>query len=234
MKNNPSSEEALADLASRKPKIIDTSHRIIKTANGAIFPWDMIVMAAVKRSLGTIDGYTSLIHAHNFICAAAIGRLHLDTALRLFAGSLVTDPHEFAKRIMEGEHVRGIKDKHGQQMTDNYLVRQLSTQCEWVSSVYSRASGYIHLSDMHVWNTFIADDGTGQGSMAMTSTDAFIDDKIRSDTTIGMIAITDLIVDCLVAWAYQERESETKGRPCVAAWRPQRNGKGRLKQKARW
>ena len=172
-------------------------------------------MASAKRSLATIDGYTTLITAHNFTCAAALVRLHLDTALRIFAGSLVADPHDLAKKIMAGEHVRRIKDKHGQQMKDDYLVRQLSTQCKWVASVYARASGYIHVSDMHVWNTFIPNDGTGQGRMAMTSADAFIDDKTRSDTTIGMIAITDIILDCLVAWAYRKENPKHKAEPTI-------------------
>jgi len=42
----------------------------------------------------------------------------------------------------------------------------------------------------------------------VTATDQFVDDEIRIWTTKGMIAITDLLIQCLDAWRFRKENSQ--------------------------
>lgn len=88
------------------------------------------------------------------ICAGAILRLHLDTVLRFFAGFIVDKPHDFASDVLKGHHIRKMKDRSGQLMTDSYLVTKLAKFHPWIKDVYHKTSGYIHISDIHISATF--------------------------------------------------------------------------------
>ena len=39
-------------------------------------------------------------------------------------------------------------------MTDQYLVEQLSLEYPWIEHVYEKTSGYIHMSDTHMFSAF--------------------------------------------------------------------------------
>ena len=65
------------------------------------------------------------METRNLICAGALLRLQLDTALRFYAAFRVEKPHDFALAVLDGKRVRDLKDLDGQKMTDDYLVRKL-------------------------------------------------------------------------------------------------------------
>lgn len=204
------SEATLQELESRKKVIFDLAAAVMRADSGIIYFWDMIAMACVKRAVCMIDAYIALIRSQNFVCAAALLRLHLDTLLRFFAGSLVADPHELATRILAGERLDTIPDKSGKKMRDAHLVNLFSQQVPWIKPIYEKASGYIHLSGLHVWNTFLGNDGTGSGAMAVTAKDQYVDDETRIRTTLGMIQVTDLFIQCLDKWRYRKENPKNR------------------------
>ncbi|WP_208734739.1 hypothetical protein, partial [Corallococcus praedator] len=104
----------------------------------------------MNRTLSLIDGYITLTRGENFLAAAHLIRPNLDNYLRFHAAWLVSDPHDFAGRIMSGEHVRKMKDKTGAKMTDAYLVSTLKDEHDWLERVYEETSGFVHLSRQHV------------------------------------------------------------------------------------
>ena len=65
-----------------------------KAYGGAIYPLDLLASAVLKRSMALIDGFSAMIRAENFICAAPLVRLQLDNLLRFSASWMVEKPHD--------------------------------------------------------------------------------------------------------------------------------------------
>jgi hypothetical protein len=110
---------------------------------------DFFIMGAVRRTLAQARGFRDLIGARNFPCAAAILRLQLDTAMRVNALSLVEDADVACEVVLGGGKFNRLKDRQGNKLTDHYLRNVLSEEHPWVSSVYERASNFVHLSGSH-------------------------------------------------------------------------------------
>ena len=62
-----------------------------------LFQFDLLVSAVLNRSLALMNGFQLLIINNNYICAAHLVRLHLDSLMRLSAAWLVDDPNELPK-----------------------------------------------------------------------------------------------------------------------------------------
>ena len=151
MKNTPTVETALAKLVSLEEAQATTWLRMLRAYGGALYPMDLLAIGALNRSAAQCAGFRSLVQARNFICAASILRLQLDTALRFYAAFLVAEPHAFASAVLKGTQVRKLKDRDGTLMRDAHLVSCLSQQYPWVAKVYQTTSGYIHLSEQHIF-----------------------------------------------------------------------------------
>ncbi len=193
-------EIALQKLEKTEKQLLDMGVAIGKGYGGAFYGLDFLAYAVLKRSLALIAGFSTLLRAKNFVCAAALIRLHLDSLLRFAAGTLVDNPHKFATEVMKGQHVRKLKDKKGHLMTDQYLVSCLSLHNPWIQRVYNATSGYVHLSSKHIFNALKPGDGMGSGSLAISKEDEFISDRERVKACAAMQAITDLILHYLESW----------------------------------
>ena len=79
---------------------LETCRRMYTAYASALYPLDLLAAAAFSRSLAQCSGFRALIEARNYICAASILRLQIDTALRFFAAFLVDNPHEFAGSVL--------------------------------------------------------------------------------------------------------------------------------------
>jgi len=65
---------------------------------GAFFPVDMVAIGAVKRCASQRYGLRLLIEGWNLLCARALLRMQIDTALRFSALWLVKAPHDVPGR----------------------------------------------------------------------------------------------------------------------------------------
>ena len=63
-----------------------------KADGGSAFSLDMLSTAATHRAMCLIEGFCATFEKENFICAAPLIRLMLDTLLRFYAVWLVDDP----------------------------------------------------------------------------------------------------------------------------------------------
>ena len=88
-----------------------------KATHGQVY-----VAAALHRSISLVRGFCALI-PDNYISAASLVRLQLDSTLRFSALSFVADPEDFAKKVSSGERINKLEDREGERMTDAYLVR---------------------------------------------------------------------------------------------------------------
>jgi hypothetical protein len=126
---------------------------MLEADGSKLFPLDLLAVAALNRSLSNSSAFTQLVRSENYLTAASLVRRQLDTFLRFFAAYQVSDPHEFAISVLAGTEVRKLKDRSGSFMTDRHLVESVAPEFPWVPSVYKATSGFIHLSDKHIYST---------------------------------------------------------------------------------
>jgi hypothetical protein len=119
----------------------------------SIYVSDLVIFGALKRTLALSDGSRGHIRSRNFTCAAALTRLQLDTALRLYAADLHGNTEEYAREVLHGERVDKLKDKRGKRLTDSYLADKLSEQYPWVKRMYENLCDFVHLSNRHFFTS---------------------------------------------------------------------------------
>ena len=153
---------ALAEVETDEKQLIETAAGMLQAYGGALYGFDFLATAALNRSLALCSGFRALIRERNLICAGALLRLQLDIALRFSAGFIVDRPHDFAIEVLGGKQINMINDRDGQRMTDRYLVTRMAKEHPWVKAVYEGASGYVHMSDIHIQSTLeMIDSETG-------------------------------------------------------------------------
>jgi len=204
--------EHLLELQSRTEGHLNLGKDMLKADNSAMYPLDFLAAAALYRSLNLISGFCKLIEEDNFIAAAPLLRLQIDTYLRFFAAFIVNDPHIFAENIFKGEHVNKQKDKDGKRMTDRYLVEKLSELEPWVINVYKQTSGYIHLSDKHIFSVLnLSKPSSGDrliGMLKIGKGRSFIPEKAYLEMIQAFIAATDLFLKYISGWVYRKDNPE--------------------------
>lgn len=112
---------------------------------------DFVLIGVAKRTLALSEGFRGLIEARNFTCAAALVRMQLDTALRIFAAGLVHNSEDYARAVFMGEPIDKIKDRDGKRLTDSYLAKRLNEQFPWVEGVYKELCGLVHFTSRHIF-----------------------------------------------------------------------------------
>lgn len=169
---------------------------------GNLFPLDLLATAVLNRSANLVPAFVHLIRSKNMIAAAPLLRLQIDNCIRFHGAWLVDDPHAFATSVIKGEHVRKIKDRNGKPMTDKHLLECFSKEFPWVSKVYERTSGYIHLSDAHVGNLFVGSKTTEDGisEFKWGAGDSYPDDSLYEESVEAFIAATKAMLTYVVGW----------------------------------
>ena len=206
MSHHPSDivKAALTNLEAEEKTILDYAADMMQAHNGALYEFDFLVCAAINRSVALSAGFRTMIRDQNFISAGALLRLQLDTAFRVFAGFIVDKPHEFAAAVLEGKHIRNMKDRNGQRMTDHYLVTQLAKEYPWIESVYENTSGYVHLSNKHFFNTFDYADRENQSgySLKIGSRDIDFPDETYLEAISAFRAATQILMRYINGWIF--------------------------------
>jgi hypothetical protein len=151
-KQTPNVLRALKDTETRYDVIQSLWLEMCQADEGAFFPVDMVAMGAVKRCASQSYGLRLFVEGWNLLCARALLRMQIDTALRFSALWLVNKPHDVAREILRGERLDKMKDRDGKRLTDAYLITKLAPDQPWLPEVYERTSGYIHFSGAHLFS----------------------------------------------------------------------------------
>jgi hypothetical protein len=195
-------QRGIAEVHSMRGKLFAVMQEVLAADNKALYPLDLITLLVAKRTVSTISAFTSLIEQHNMVCVRTLLRTQLDSMMRLYAFSLVANPHDMAVKVLGGTHIRKIKDRVGHQMTDAYLVSKLSKDIEWLPRVYERTSGFVHLSDRLVGMTMKAEE-SGKLSIVVADTDDM--PEISWEEVIKcFLHTTHVVLHCLDTWAEQK------------------------------
>lgn len=207
--HNHSISKNLATLTKREHTHLQLAKRMFKAPGNAIYGMDLLATGVLNRSKAHISGFKALIEAKNLICAGALLRLQLDSALRFYAAYLVERPNEFALAILNGKKVRNLKDSLGQKMTDAYLCEKLGERFDWVPRVYERTSGYVHLSDVHLLSTLSSVDTDNRKFTAkISSMDKDLPDEIYIEALDAFTATTDIILEYVHGWVLTKANPE--------------------------
>jgi len=146
-------EKAIVELKKKEKIMLNLAEKMLLTDNGNIFRIDLFSIGAMKRTSSNINGFLSLIEAKNMQSSRSLLRIQLDTFIRFHALTIVKDHNKFIDDVLDGRHIRNIKDKDGNKMTDGYLVDLLSNEYPWLKDVYKNLSGYIHFSGKHLYGS---------------------------------------------------------------------------------
>jgi RNA recognition motif-containing protein len=107
------------------------------------------IMSIANRAISLNRGFVTLAESNNYQTAISLMRLQIDNCLRLYAMSLSGNAAEFYEKVLNGEHIRNLKDRDGNKMTDNYLVTKIDKIFPKFESLYKKLSGHIHFSSEH-------------------------------------------------------------------------------------
>ena len=201
-------EEAIQILSEANGHHLELGKKMAEAYDGAIHAMDLLAAAVLNRSLYLIEGISKLVLDRHYISAVSLLRLQLDNALRFHAAWLVDDPHHFALDVMAGKQIRKMKDAQRKRMTDVYFVSKLSEEYDWIGKVYKKGSGYIHLSESHIFNAVHQAEHEreiivqiGRGKIPV-SEDMFLD-------LIGaFIETTKVVLKYVHSWIYTKNHPE--------------------------
>jgi len=209
----PEVAKRLEQLDQKKKTLTTLCMRMMQADGGKGFPLDFLAMAVFKRALAVAGGFRVLVKEANFLCAAALVRLQMDSALRFVAASLVDDPHALALRVMAGEHVRKIPDRHGKKMTDRHLLDEIAKVAPWARDAYDKASGFVHLSDVHMFSP-VTRVGSRKIGLSIGEQDPHVHPSRWIELVSTFNAATDLVVWVLESWTQtKERAADGGGQP---------------------
>lgn len=205
----PELENALKEFDTVEDALLEAAMSLMKANGGTLYPLDLLANAAIKRAMSLNSAFSMLVRADNFLAAAHLVRLQLDSALRLSAAWVVDDSHEFAAEVLKGVSVRDLKDRKGKKMTDAYLVSVLSKEEPWIESVYEATSGYIHLSEKHIFSTLFPSDKPRTVTMEVSSKNGPVPDESKLEAVMAMVAINRVLLRYLAGW-HRTKQSPPK------------------------
>jgi hypothetical protein len=181
---------------------------MLQADGGKMFALDMLASAAIKRSMSLCAGFASLARQQNYQCAVSLLRLQLDSCLRFFAAFIVADPHSFAQEVLGGNAIRKMKDRDGALMTDKHLVETLGRTYSWIPRVYQATSGFIHLSDRHIFTVLRPSSRERSVSLSVSATDEDIPVQLWVEAADGFLAATDVLFEYLKGWTVTKQNPD--------------------------
>jgi hypothetical protein len=198
----PSIEKELTTLRTRRDDHFVLGKRFLGSQGSGLYKLDLLAIAVLDRSLALLRGFCDLVERRNMIAAAPLLRCQVDNGLRFFASTLVDDPHEFAVQVHRGTAIGRLKDRSGELMRDGYLVNKLTAEVPWVKSLYQRASGYVHLSEQHMFNTVGIPDNEGMTTIGITGHDGSVWTEQRYLEAIEAFNYsTSLVLELVEQWS---------------------------------
>lgn len=176
------------------------------------YTFDIFVNGLLNRSVNLLRGFIALMRDNNFIAAAPLVRLHLDSLLRLYAPQLIDyNIDDFALKVIGGTAIRKLKDKNNRKMTDTRLVEKISEHenFDWVQKVYDTGNAYIHYSDQLIFASMKTKDKEERTvNFTVGQHDEFIPLAEKHGAVHWMHEITDGLLFLTYSWVRQ-KESYT-------------------------
>ena len=170
-------------------------------AGAGLYATDFVVFAAAKRTLSLGRAFLSMIEVPNFGVAAALLRMQLDTVLRFSALARVKNQEDFAMAMLRGDRISKMVSVSGEKLTDKFLISRLSKTVPWIEDVYRETSGFIHLSDRHIGQTFSGlNDENRTFRFEISAEDVKRPAEDYVEIARAFEATTNLVISLLTSW----------------------------------
>lgn len=174
-----------------------------------IEPFDLLLISIVNRTVNLNSAFTSLSRANNFIAAAPLVRINLDSLLRIYASYLTNyDNNTFAKKVMGGLQINKMKYKNTKDyLHDSRIVKELKEVkgMDWVEKVYLAGNSFVHFSDSVFYSSQkIADEKEKTIMVSIGLHDSFINESEKFGATVWMNKIIDSIILQCQIWMYDK------------------------------
>lgn len=170
---------------------------------------DMFIISILNRVAEINDAFNELTtpDKFNYLGAAPLVRLQIDTLLYTYAGTLVDDFIEFLKCFMSGDKWTKLKDTEGNELKESYLVEKLCKLygTDEFKRIYKGLSDYIHLSNNHLLMTLY----TTETGISQRVGDYSVPDNEESLLSI-MFGINVLIFRLLITSYVTTRQHEVR------------------------
>ena len=216
---SPELENKVAHIENLADVHTSLGKEMLSADGGNFFGVDFLAVAVIKRSMSLCAAFAALVRSRNYTSAAALLRLQLDSCLRFYAAFIVEKPHEFAMEVLRGVPIRKMKDSSGEKMTDKYLVEQLGRRYHWMPSVYDATSGFVHLSQRHIYAT---GEWSPEGvSLILGAMDEHIDEEFWIEMADGFLACTNALFEYLRGWVFTKANPQEVARVKAARRGPQ-------------
>ena len=194
-------EELLNKLETLNEAHLDEGIAVMKAFGGAVYPFDLLTLGVLNRSMSLTSGFAILMRAENYLAAATLVRPQLDNFLRYAAAWLVADPHAFATQILRGTPVKKQKTANGALMTDRCLVDHFKKDHAWMERVYNETSGFIHLSEKHLLMNVTETDGpNGRATFSISDKHSHVPREMRAEAVMAFGEITRLVLHRVYSW----------------------------------
>lgn len=174
--------EYLQRLDNEGDKLVSIGKKLIE--GYGITEFTLFCMAILNRTINMNRGFATLVKDSNYIAAAPLVRLNLDSLLRLFASTQSEYDYEtFARKVREGARIAEIRDKNGKkQLRDSELVKRIKliNGFKWTEDIYDIGSGFVHFSNYHVVSSYRIEDSIIKGGIRKSDEFISIDEKIAA------------------------------------------------------
>lgn len=203
-------EQLLIEIDNKSKAIINLGKQLT-----AITPqmetFDFLLIAALNRTVNISKAYTTLIRDNNFIAAAPLVRINIDTLLRLYASIISEfDRNTFALKVMGGEMINKMKlNGKNIELRDSTLYSELSKieGMEWVADIYKAGSSFIHFEKSHIFSSLkIENDEDKKVKMTIGFNDAFVPESEKIGSVVWMNKIIDSIIQQAQIWMYEKAQ----------------------------
>lgn len=197
-------EEYLVRLREVDQFQVDLAKSIMEADGGALYSEDFLYLAALNRSRSNIDAFICLLERKNFIGAIPFIRMQLDSVLRLYALLLVDDPSALSHELLKGQSINKKKTRSGDKLHDGYLRDEVAKKEPWIKKVYESGSGFIHLSEKHIFSLFTDQEERGSFQIAIGPAQKHIDEEKWIEAVAAMSHITELVISLCRGWAQRK------------------------------
>lgn len=143
----------LDELLGYKNNLFEIGKAIFNPSGMGLLMSDIFIIGAMKKAFSITNGFVSLMKADNYVSAAPLVRIHLDTLLRIHALYIAQNREEFTLKVLKGYSVRTLKDLKHNKMSDRYLVDVMNEILPGIKEIYEEYNGFVHLSDKHIWSS---------------------------------------------------------------------------------
>jgi hypothetical protein len=198
--------QRVAELRLLRDRLLNLGMRSAKAADGNQYLLDLVTLGATNRALHQLRAFCDAVESENFVAAAPFVRMQLDTYLRLLGAGHAANLDEFVDAILSGVPLKKIRMRNGKRMTDAALISLAAKDDPWVNDVYTQTSGFIHLSEKHIWSSMRIDEArrTGDGNLPLnfkiSDRDEYVPDDAYWEAMDRFKNVTDLLCKLLEEW----------------------------------